>query len=67
VSPVIVVFAWSDDGAFVQVFWSSEYCHSYEAKLAELTEPARQELQERIKFHFTRTETNHEPPGRKGL
>jgi hypothetical protein len=27
------------------------------AKLAELTDGARQELQERIKFHFTRTET----------
>jgi hypothetical protein len=32
-------------------------------KLAELTDGARQELQERLKFHFTRTETNEERPG----
>ncbi len=28
----MVVLAWSVAGAFVQVFWSSEYCHSYDAR-----------------------------------
>jgi hypothetical protein len=32
-------------------------------KLAELTGGARQELQERIKFHFTRTDTTEERAG----
>src|ERR1700722_7153171 len=40
----MTVLAWSDDGALVQVFWSVEYCHSYEARAAtafavSLTEP----------------------------
>jgi hypothetical protein len=46
VSPVMAVLAWSVAGTLVQVFWSVEYCHSYEARCAtafarSLTEPGR--------------------------